>query len=437
MKDVTLHAFNWKYTEITSALDDISDSGFGAVLIPPILYSEVSVADWWKRYQPLDYRILLSHLGNKAELETLLSEAHNRGIRIYADIVLNHMANRSTSDYCFPGDLELAAYAANPTYYNDNKIYGDLSVGLFSNWDFHEHVNISDWNSRYDVQYHQLNDLPDLTENRWVLEQQRELFYVLKQIGFDGFRIDAVKHMTERQLDNVADQRFLQDTFLFGEVLTTKDEEVDNFLKPYLTETHIAAYDFPLHAQMRSAFGYGGSLRLLVDPFAYGKALHWARAVTFTMNHDISLNDTFRGMMLDPQDEHLANVYILCRDGGVPLVFSDHNESAAKYSSDKDRWAGCYKRSDIRAMIEFHNATAGLPMCMLYEDDQFFVFARGEKGIVAINKSNEWAHADIWLYGLKNPGTYKELLHGYTMNLNGQDRLNLAIEPRSAQIWLA
>ncbi len=87
-------------------------------------------------------------------------------------------------------------------------------------------------------------------------------------------------------------------------------------------------------------------------------------------------------------------------------------------------------------MVAFHNAVAGSPMVMLYEHDHFLVFRRGDKGLVAINKSGGWVHADIWLYGLKNPGRFKELIHGYGMELTGQERLNLAIAPRSAQMWI-
>lgn len=436
MKDVILHAFNWKYRDIINRLGVIKESGFGAILIPPIIYSNPDNGDWWQRYQPIDYRILLSHLGTKKELEELIKKAHGQEIRIYADIVLNHMENRSTDKYCAPGDVELNNYAQNKADYEANRLYGDISTGLFSEFDFNEHRNITDWNNRYDVQYHQLSDLPDLNENLWVLKQQRDLFYALNQMHFDGYRLDAIKHLTEHQLNNVTYQHFLQDSYIFGEVLTTNETQVEIFMKPYLAETNLSAYDFPLQEQLRIAFGYGGSLKLLVDPFKYGKALHWSRAVTFTINHDLPLNDGFRSLMLSAKDEFLANVYIICRDGGVPLVFSDNNESSSKHPEDKDRWAGAYCNRDIKAMIQFHNEVAGLPMRFLYEHDNYLVFCRGDKGIVAINKSDEWVNADVWLYGLRNPATYIELLKGYRMTLNGQAWLSLSIAPRSAQIWL-
>ncbi len=439
MKDVILHAFNWKYKDIIDKLQDISDSGFGAILIGPPLYSDPSKEIWWQRYQPKDYRILLSFLGNKKDIEDLLREAHKKDIKIYADMVLNHMANENrkpSKKLNFPGKNELKKYSSNIRYYEKNKLYGNLRKGLFSPSDFNDQINIQDWKNPLDVKYQQLQDLPDLKDNYWVLKQQRRLFYEMQKMGFDGFRIDAIKHLNKRQIDNIINQLFLKDCFLFGEVLTTNEGEVDIFMKPFLSETHISAYDFPLQEQLRNSFKYNGSLKNLVDPFYYGKALHWSRAVTFTVNHDLPLNEDFRSLLLDPQDEFLANVYIFGRDSGIPLVYSDNNESTLTHPEDHNRWVDAYKRKDIRAMIYFHNNVIGKPMVILYEYDNFLIFRRGDKGIVAINKSNEWVHADISLDGLKTPANFKELIQGYEMKLDKEESINLAIGPRSAQMWL-
>lgn len=444
MKDVILHAFNWKYRDIINELQNIADSGFGAILIAPPLYSDPDGKEWWQRYQPKDYRILLSYLGDKADLEELIGKAHEKEIKIYADIVLNHMANENRKDkLTFPGEEELEKYSSNIDYYEKNKLYGNLKKELFYEGDFNDQVNIEDWTDPIDVQNGQLGDLPDLKSKQNVLHHQRKLFYELRNMGFDGFRLDAVKHLNEKQIENIVDQFYLEDSFLFGEVLATNKAEIDMFLKPFLSKTDISAYDFPLQEQLRTAFGYQGSLKLLVDPFSYDKALHWSRAVTFTVNHDLPLNESFRPLMLNPEDEFLANVYIFGRDGGIPLVYSDNNESTLENGSgishpeDSNRWAGSYKREDIRAMIKFHNTVIGEPMVILYEHDDFLVFRRGDKGIIAINKSNESMSADISLFALKNPAEFKELIHGHEMKLNGEEHFNLEIAPRSAQIWLA
>ena len=107
--------------------------------------------------------------------------------------------------------------------------------------------------------------------------------------------------------------------------------------------------------------------------------------MTFTVNHDIPYNDGFRHWLLEPQDEHLAYAYILGRDGGVPLVFCDRNESTGKHPEDRDRWTNVVQREDLKSMIQFHNAVQGKPMAILYESDVVLVFRRGNLGLVAMN----------------------------------------------------
>ncbi len=259
MRNVIFHAFNWRYQEIIDAIPKIRDAGYGAILIPPPLYSDPQGDQWWQRYQPKDYRVLLSHLGGKKELLELIKKCHETEskIRVYADIVLNHMANESRHDRLnFPGEAELEKYSSNPTLYEENLLYGDLSEGLFSPWDFNQAGNIQghEWSDRNRVIYGNLSDLPDLQDSPWVLLQQRKMFIALAEMGFDGFRIDAIKHLTERMIDNVADRDEIASKYLFGEVLTGSDRDENIFIDPFLQETWISAYDFPLFQTIREAF---------------------------------------------------------------------------------------------------------------------------------------------------------------------------------------
>lgn len=440
MRDVIFHAFNWRYQEIIDRVEEIRNAGYGAILIPPPLYSDPKGDQWWQRYQPKDYRVLLSHLGGKKELLELIEKCHgtNPKIRVYADIVINHMANELNREdrLNFPGEAELKNYQNNPTLFEENRLYGDLSEGLFSLWDFNQGGNISDWSNRHQVQFGSLSGLPDLKDSDWVLSQQKQMLSALAKMGFDGFRIDAIKHMTERMVDNFADSDFRTGKFLFGEVLTGSDHDEDTFLDPFLVETWMPAYDFPLFQTIREAFGFGGSLRRLARPENEGNALAWNRAVTFAVNHDIPYNDGFRFWLLERQDEHLAYAYILGRDGGVPLIFCDNNESTEKHPEDRDRWTNVVEREDINRMIQFHNTVHGERMEILYESDVVLVFRRGNSGIVAINKGGveTWVEFNTW--GLKNPGNYKDLIHKHEMKISG-NRFTLYIPPRTAQMWLS
>ena len=439
MHNVILHAFNWRYTDIIKNLESIRSAGYGAILIPPPLYSDPKGDQWWQRYQPKDYRILLSHLGGKRELEQLIAACHEGTpkLRVCADLVINHMANEDRGDrFDFPGKTELERYKAEPDLYEENRLYGDLGEGLFSSFDFNHAGEIEghEWSDRGAVQYQNLSGLPDLKDSPWVFDQQRLMVEALVEMGFDGFRVDAIKHITERMVDNLADQPSVREKFWFGEVLTGSDHDERVFLEPFLRETWMSAYDFPLFNTMREAFSFGGSLRQLVSPQDDGNALPWDRAVTFVVNHDVPHNAGFRSWLLSPQDEHLAYAYMLGRDGGVPLIYSDNNES--HYPEDKGRWLNLYKRPDITAMIQFHNALHGEPMVMLYESDTLLIFRRGNRGIVAINKSDseQWVELNTW--GLNNPGAYVDLIHNHRLTISG-NTLPLLVPARSAQMWLS
>ncbi len=356
-------------------------------------------------------------------------------MRVYADIVFNHMANENRPD-CgnFPGDAELQRYKLEREEFEKDRLYGSLDDGLFSPWDFNMDGNIQNWMDLHEATEHSLCGLPDLDINQWVIDQQRACLHALNRMQIDGYRIDAIKHLPEYHIRSVFETADMAGKYRFGEALTSNDKEEGAFLWPLFDNTCISFYDFPLHETLRRTFSPSGSMRELVDPAAFRQALPWGRAVTFSVTHDMPNNDGFRGVMLQPQDEYLANAYLMGRDGGVPLVYSDNNQSAGKYPEDRNRWANSWMREDITAMIRFHNAVHGMPQRSLFEDDGFIVFARGDRGMVAINKTNHWQHPTIWTWGL-HQGAYRCQIHGHEMDVTG-DHFTFAIPPREAQMWL-
>jgi alpha-amylase len=437
MNDIILHAFDWQYSSIADNAQKIAGLGYGAVLIPPVLFSRDDELgkEWWQRYQPKDYRILRSFLGNKADIKNAIAALHGNGVRVYADIVFNHMANENRPDrYNFPGNAELRRYKLERDEFEKDRLYGNLDDGLFSPWDFNTDGNIQNWMDLHEATEHSLSGLPDLDLNQWVIDQQRACLHALGTMGIDGYRIDAIKHLPEYHIQSVFETPDMAGKYLFGEALTSNDQEERVFLWPLFYDTGISFYDFPLHETLRRAFSPSGSMRELVDPAALGQALPWHRAVTFSVTHDMPNNDGFRGVMLQTQDEYLANAYLMGRDGGVPLVYSDNNQSARKYPEDRNRWANSWMREDITGMIRFHNAVHGLPQHSLFEDDGFIVFARGDRGMVAINKTDLWQYPTIGPWGLFQ-GVYQCQIHGNEMYLTG-DHFTLAIPPREAQMWL-
>ncbi|UXI68114.1 alpha-amylase family protein [Tahibacter amnicola] len=438
--DVMLHAFNWRYADIGTQAQTIRDNGYRIVLVSPPLRSEG--AAWWGRYQPQDYRVIDNPLGNTESFRTMIDQLGAKGVRVYADIVLNHMANEAATriDLDYPGRRILDIYRANPAYFSANRLFGDLRFNFLSQWDFHEARCIADYSNTFQVQNWRLCmgagdvGLPDLTDNDWVVSQQRAYLQALKALGVTGFRIDAAKHMSATQIARIFTTDVTSGMHVFGEVITSAGEGNDEyrlFLKPYLQNTNHGAYDFPLHGALRRAFSPAGSMSELVDPLSTGQALLPARAITFTVTHDIPNNSIFRFMLLDPTDETLAYAYVLGRDGGVPLVYSDHNESG------DNRWVDAYRRADLTAMIGFHNQLQGHDMQVLSHGACHLIFRRGSRGIVAINKCGQAQEAAVSMHNsvLWWHSPYRDVVTGSSLTIDRAD-FRFQLPPRSARLWI-
>ncbi|EGR1573351.1 alpha-amylase [Vibrio alginolyticus] len=395
--NVILHAFDWKYADIAQRAKEIRKLGYGSVLVSPPMKSAHDER-WWQRYQPQDYRVIDNALGDTKDFIHMVRELEQVGVWVYADVVFNHMANEAhlRRDLQYPRQEVLEEYQNNKQKYQSLALFGDLSQPLFDEEDFVEAFGIKDWKDKWQVQNGRITGgptdpgLPTLRVCDHVVEQQRAYLTALKAIGVKGFRIDAAKHMTLEHLKRVWTDDITRDVHIFGEIITdggATEEEYQLFLEPYLQETRLGAYDFPLFSTMFKAFAKKGSFKSLIDPYCFGQALSPGRAITFAITHDIPNNDVFLDLIMDEENEWLAYAYILGRDGGVPLIYTDLNTSGIKGKNGQPRWQGAWSDPSMAKMIQFHNMTHGEPMSVLEGNDDMLVLKRGDKGIVVLNKS--------------------------------------------------
>ncbi|WP_375749898.1 alpha-amylase family glycosyl hydrolase [Vibrio sp. HN007] len=441
--DVVLHAFDWTYRDVTARAEEISDLGYKSVLVSPPMksFKHEKGTQWWQRYQPQDYRVIDNQLGNTQDFIYMVETLRLFGVRVYADIVFNHMANESKKrkDLQYPCKTEIKKYQEQWDDYKSQVLFGDLSEPLFNEEHFVTAFGITDWKDRWEVQNGRITGgpddpgLPTLKVCKHVVEQQKNYLRSLKEIGVKGFRIDAAKHMALDHLKQVWTEEITDGMHIFGEIITdggATKEEYELFLKPYLSETRLGAYDFPLFNTVFEAFKKDGSMESLIDPYCFGQALSNHRAITFVITHDIPNNDVFMNLVMDEEDEWLAYSYILGRDGGVPLVYTDLDTSGIKGEDNLPRWIGAWKDERMQKMIAFHNEVHGQKMIPVAADKDILVFARGEKGLVAINKSDsplvvdfEW-HSDM-----------QDILSGQQYQIEDNE-LNLVIDAKSSMMLL-
>ena len=243
------HAFCWRYTDITVNLPSIAESSFKSIQISPVQQPKNGGATWWSFYQPLSFSIAdNSSLGTKEELTTLCEEAAKYDISIIADIVFNHLANIDDDHLEADGtpmvSPEVELY--EPEIYAKRNASGSEAT-------FHHNKNAS--GSGAVTQYYQWGQLPDLnTANPLVQQRSLDLLKECIDVGIDGFRLDAAKHIetpTDPQyasdffpnVINAAKDYYKtvngnKDLYVYGEILDNPDggRTINDYL-PYIDVT--------------------------------------------------------------------------------------------------------------------------------------------------------------------------------------------------------
>ncbi|WP_036820144.1 alpha-amylase family glycosyl hydrolase [Photobacterium sanctipauli] len=434
--NVILHAFDWPYQRVAKHAQEIANAGYKTVLVSPPMKSHKSQqgTKWWQRYQPQDYRIIDNQLGNTLDFKAMTTALKKHDIDIYVDVVFNHMANEAylRSDLNYPSADIQAEYCSSKQYFEELRLFGDLSSPLFTEYDFVNAFPIKDWNDPWQVQHGRISGgqddpgLPTLKCNENVVKQQQKYLIALKQLGVKGFRIDAAKHLTLEHIQQVWNDEISEGVHIFGEIITNggaSKEEYNLFLEPYLKDTNLGAYDFPLFHSIFNTMEKDAPMTDLVNPYSVGEALAYDRAITFAITHDIPNNDVFLDQVMSEESEMLAYSYILGRDGGVPLIYSDLDTSGINNQLGAPRWLDDWSHPTLVRMIQFHNTFHCTSMKVLEVGENHLMFKRGEHGIVALNKGSE--PISLTLPG----GKYKEALelNGVNITYHGDTgRLTLA-----------
>jgi alpha-amylase len=419
---VIVQLFNWRFVEITKALPRLKALGYSHVHVSPPQQSNERVWQWWGRYQPIDFSRIQGPLGSEAEFREMNQEADRHDIKIIVDVVLNHTTD--VNEQPEPNFVEI----------NGTTIVRE-KFPQFAPADFHPkcHMNESDANSV--VQCWLGETLCDLkTETQRVRTVAKEYLRKLVDVGVDGFRFDAAKHIEADFFGEVL--KVAPDTYSFGEVITA-----DPGTMP--ATDALDFYDFPLASTLKAAFAFGGDLNVLRNPAAANRALPGPRAVTFVRNHDIDrgqANDrgldegsqgTFgigwngREKPLTESDIVLAYAYIFGREDGLPYVYADMPTST---SADKRK--DTFDDQRLAGFIRFHNLALAGQDGVNRREDRFLdinsttalAWQRGTDRFVVINKAAEpFTLRD--LATTLHPGRYVEVRTGWPLEVQADGRI--------------
>src|SRR5688500_8375244 len=176
---------------LTEKLDYIEWLGVDCLWLLPFYQSPLRDGG----YDIADFFSILPEFGDLADAMTLLQEAHRRGIRVVADLVVNH-----TSD-AHPWFQESRQDRTNPkadwyVWSDDDQQYKDARIIFVdtesSNWSWDPVRQQYFWHRFFSHQ-------PDLNyENPRVHEAMLDALKFWLDMGIDGFRLDAVPYLYER-----------------------------------------------------------------------------------------------------------------------------------------------------------------------------------------------------------------------------------------------
>ncbi|MBD2692508.1 alpha-amylase [Anabaena catenula] len=363
------------WNDVKNKAQELADAGFTALWLPPAYKGTAGgydvgygVYDMYDLGEFDQKGTIRTKYGDRQQYLDAIQALQKQGLQVYADTVLNHRLGGDESEVAKATPFsnhnrlhpqgeqrEINAY----THFNfsarqgkhsdfewhwwhfDAVDYDDYSkeqntIYLFDGKKFDDYVALEKGNFAYlmgcDVDFQSQEVREEITRwGEWYLDTT----------GVDGFRIDAVKHISAWFFPQWLDQlkEYVgKDLFAVGEYW---DDDITS-LHWYLdtVENKMSLIDVPLHFNFHRASKSGGDydMRRILDGTLMQERP--TQAVTFVENHDSQPLQALESPV-EPWFKPLAYALILLRGEGYPCVFyADYY--GAEYE-DKGRDGNDYK----------------------------------------------------------------------------------------------
>jgi maltose alpha-D-glucosyltransferase/alpha-amylase len=243
------------FVGLTQRLDYLQELGTNTIWLLPFYPSPLRDDG----YDIADYTTIHPSYGTLDDFKAFLTAAHNRGLRVIIEMVMNH-----TSDQ-HPWFQEARSSRDNPKrdWYvwsdTDTKYQGVRIIFIdteLSNWTWDLVSKSYYWHRFFSHQ-------PDLNfDNPEVFEAMWEIMKFWLDMGVDGFRLDAVPYLVEREATScenlpethaiIKEVRKRLDQFYPGKMLLAEANQWPADVRAYFgdgDEFH-AAFHFPLMPRM-------------------------------------------------------------------------------------------------------------------------------------------------------------------------------------------
>lgn len=199
---------------ITSKLDYVQEMGFNGIWLMPIHPSPT-----YHKYDVSDYYAIDEMYGTIEDFQNLLTEAHNRGINIIIDLVVNH----TSSEHPWFQEAKASVDSPYREYYNFISEYKD---GYNKTGDYY-------YESRFTA------GMPDLNlDSEKVKQEITDIMKYWLDMGVDGFRLDAVtSYYTGNHAKNIEFLSWLnteakaikEDCYIIGECWEPQETILDYY----------------------------------------------------------------------------------------------------------------------------------------------------------------------------------------------------------------
>lgn len=182
------------FSGLTAKLDYLQWLGVDCIWVLPFYESPLRDGG----YDVSDFRAVLARYGTVEDVRVLLDAAHRRGLRVIADMVVNHTSDQHPwfQEARRPGSSRRDWYvwSDDPTRWSEARvIFTDTHD---SNWTWDDSAGAYYWHRFF---WHQ----PDLNfDNPEVRDEIIDTVRYWLEIGFDGLRLDAVPYLFERDGTN-------------------------------------------------------------------------------------------------------------------------------------------------------------------------------------------------------------------------------------------
>lgn len=362
MNGLMLQGFEWELIDdgnhfnfLREQLDYLKSLGFSSIWLPPVTkatgtndvgYGVYDLYDLGEFDQKGSVR---TKYGTKEELHALINAAHEKGIRIYADFVLNHKAGADETEvfqavrvaddnrlyemeeardieawtkFTFPGRQgKYSDFVWNFQHFSG--VDYDVKTGekgvfkiIWGDRDWNQ--GVSDEKGNYD--YLMFTDIDHYND-----DVRNELFtwvkWFIEETNIDGIRYDALKHIDKHFINDFTKyilEEINPDFYFVGEYWENNLGNLLEFIDG--TESHVDLFDVTFHYKLHQASleGDGFDLRTMFENSVESQRSN--NSVTFVDNHDSQPGQSLESWV-DNWFREIAYALVLLKEDGYPCVF--------------------------------------------------------------------------------------------------------------------